>query len=277
MKKIQFILIVSSLLIFSCEKEATIKIPKVDPKLVVSSFISPGDTIIYVTVKKSKPIFEDSNVNTADPITNASVVLSDGTASAALSFDSFVGKYKIAATAFPLIAGKTYYLSVSTPDGKSVSAETTIPANAPADLDLALTPGTTNALEGTVAVNWTDRINEKNYYRLSIVSLQYNTGSADTIQSWSNYDSKVFTDNNHDGHQMSSEETGVPINISNGYKAFEARLICCNVDYYLYHNSVFNGNNGGNPFAEPTLIYSNIKGGLGVFSAYLKVKKRKTY
>jgi hypothetical protein len=39
--------------------------------------------------------------------------------------------------------------------------------------------------------------------------------------------------------------------------------------YYQYHKSLENYNDGENPFAEPTPIYSNIEGGLGVFAAYL--------
>ena len=41
--------------------------------------------------------------------------------------------------------------------------------------------------------------------------------------------------------------------------------------HYDYHYFLFiNNNNDGNPFAEPTEVYTNINGGYGVFTTYLE-------
>ncbi len=46
-------LLLSSFFLISCEKEAiNVKVPQVDPKLVVQSFISPHDTLLVVYVTK---------------------------------------------------------------------------------------------------------------------------------------------------------------------------------------------------------------------------------
>jgi len=38
--------------------------------------------------------------------------------------------------------------------------------------------------------------------------------------------------------------------------------------YYLYHKSLDDYNDGANPFSEATPVYSNITGGLGIFTSY---------
>jgi len=44
-------------------------------------------------------------------------------------------------------------------------------------------------------------------------------------------------------------------------------LALTDIHYYNYHRSVFNFD-GENPFSEPSPVYSNIEGGLGVFAAF---------
>jgi len=53
-------------------------------------------------------------------------------------------------------------------------------------------------------------------------------------------------------------------------------LLNVDVHYYKYHKSL-SSNNEDNPFAEPTLIYTNINGGLGVFAAYNKTMVTKDW
>jgi hypothetical protein len=38
--------------------------------------------------------------------------------------------------------------------------------------------------------------------------------------------------------------------------------------YYRYHTSLDNYNDGENPFTEVTPVYSNVTGGLGVFTSF---------
>ena len=45
-------------------------------------------------------------------------------------------------------------------------------------------------------------------------------------------------------------------------------LCTTDVNYYNYHRSIFNFEEG-NPFTEPTPVYSNISGGVGIFAAYI--------
>jgi hypothetical protein len=48
-----------------------------------------------------------------------------------------------------------------------------------------------------------------------------------------------------------------------------------NEPYYLYYESIRNySDNSDNPFVEPTPIYGNIKGGLGIFASSNRIGKR---
>ncbi len=272
LKKIIALLLTTSILFPSCEKEATVKPPKADPKLVVYCFISPSDTLISVSVKQSKPIFSSSAINPNAPISNASVTFSDGTNSCSLTYNPLKQNYTAPASLVPLLAGKTYYLNVSSPDGKSISAETIIPASMPGDFNINFVSS-----DSSVSCHWTDISNEINYYRLALYRINCYAGSTDTSLQLIAF-SEPETDHNRDGNYF---EEHYPFNITimpgTTYRAARAILFCCNKDYYLYHTTLTNAYNGGNPFAEPVLVYSNIKNGLGVFAAYLSTVKEKTY
>lgn len=62
MKKILlFTLLINSIYLFSCEQDANVQLPDIEPKLVVTSFISPDDTVIEVNITKTLPLFEEKD------------------------------------------------------------------------------------------------------------------------------------------------------------------------------------------------------------------------
>jgi Domain of unknown function (DUF4249) len=44
-------------------------------------------------------------------------------------------------------------------------------------------------------------------------------------------------------------------------------------NYYLYHESVQRNDNNGNPFAEPSLVFTNISNGYGCFGSFSTIDK----
>ena len=91
-----------------------------------------------------------------------------------------------------------------------------------------------------------------------------------------------FRANSRDGDLISDQRSDGPLLISrigtmnNNYgnssitilsNTIEFMLLSCEKSYYDHHRSVQNFDNN-NPFAEPSLISSNINGGLGCFAAY---------
>ncbi|MBC7892077.1 MAG: DUF4249 family protein, partial [Sphingobacteriaceae bacterium] len=95
-------------------------------KLVVTSFISPQDSLLSVKVTRSQTLGTDP-ISTAAPVTNARVVLSNGSASVTLVYSAQRQFYGVEAKKFPIGSGKTYTLNVQTPDGQRVSARCTVP------------------------------------------------------------------------------------------------------------------------------------------------------
>ncbi len=265
-------------LLCSCEKEADIEIPSTPAKLVVVSHISPENKETTVSVKMSKPLYETSTVNIGDAVANADVKLSDGSNSVNLIFNNTSKYYTISSQTFPIQAGKTYYLTVSA-NNQSVSAETTVPSNTfPSDYNITVKKGFDQDAK-IIHMSWTDITGESNYYAPYNFAMYKYFGQTDTNFVDIAYERVFINDGNRDGKELSAEqEFFEPQSPTPEAKGIQTLFIHCNKEYYLYHNSVIQSmNTDGNPFAEPVIIYTNIKGGLGVFSAYTSKRYRITY
>jgi hypothetical protein len=104
-------------------------------KLVLYCIISPLDSIIQVKVKRTRPFFYDSGTYNEN-VRDATVFLSDGSSTVQLRFVPFYfnniefperATYQITANEFKIISGKTYYLTVNTPEGLTARAQCEIP------------------------------------------------------------------------------------------------------------------------------------------------------
>ncbi|MCF8299222.1 MAG: DUF4249 domain-containing protein [Saprospiraceae bacterium] len=267
-KKYIPILTLIILVLTSCEKTVTnVDLPEIEPKLVVQSFISPQDKEIKVYVSESKPVFGESNNNSYEfpPISNASVIISDGTNTKTLVFNSSKGYYFISATNFAIVAGGTYTLNVSTPNGMKSDASCTVPTNHPTTFEITSIEYDVNNQKGqnVVKTRFKDIAGEDNYYRIFAYN-KFANAPGDTIyeQLYSEYGEELFSDNNQGewiSHQFYFYEG----------KVNKLQFDILNVDehYYKYHKSVFNSD-FESPFSEAVLVYSNINNGLGVFCAY---------
>lgn len=258
----------------SCEKDADVDLPKTEPKLVLVSFITPQDTVLKVTVTRSQPIFESYNINTTNAVADATVIMTSSTGNVQLVYDALKECYTTSAIAFPIFAGNTYTLTVTTPTGESAEATTTVPShNGVAGFSATMTDslsfdGWFTQLSTHFSYQLNDYGGEENRYRFFSAILLRDTITNDTIMA--RYSSLLFTDNNADGQQLQGSLDG---NFSD-YNPSSTRVVIgydCwmfNVDrhYYQYHNSLYNYS-GDDPFSEPTIIYTNVKDGLGVFAS----------
>jgi hypothetical protein len=284
MKRASLFLIVSVLLLAAgCEKDANVKLPEVEPKLVVTSFLSPQDTLIKVWIKKTRPIFESYDVNTSDAVADATVIISDGTASATLAFDptgSNNGYYKIPAAVFPIVENKTYSLSVSTPDGKSASAVTTVPSfsivtfNANISYVTLDSTATNYKRQYDIVCSWDDVPGSGSKYRIVVMKAEYDHFLGDTL--YYVFMDDFVNDEGKEGTRMEFKYQRTAYYYD--YASANTNLIGYNIylyqindEYLKYHKTV--RSSGDDPFSEPVLVYSNITGGLGVFSAYNELGK----
>lgn len=251
----------------ACEKDADVKLPKVESKLVVSSFISPMDSIIKVNVTLSQPLYNNSNSTNYSTIANATVQINDGTNFQTLTYNATDNYYFVSTVVFPLSIGTTYNLTVTTPDGKNVNASTSIP-NSNQTLSYSAEPiaDPNNSNRYFFNTEWNDASGSEDYYRIVYYDKYYYDGSLDT--SYYNAYSNNISDKDKDGTRI-VETFEIYTSTDNTMNASgELQLIKASKEYYLYHSTLLNAAFSGGPFSEPVQMYTNINGGYGVFAGY---------
>lgn len=276
-----------------CELTAdNVKVPETKPKLVVISFIDPQDTLLVVTVTNSVPIYNQTTG--ATEVNNAAVVLSDGTTTVSLVYTRN-GIYSAPARNLPIVPGQSYFLTVTTPDGLQAKATCTVPLKAndaitSFRIDSAMTeqvPGYPYK-EYRLSVEWQDAPGEGDYYRL-FAERPYayvsgydpaNPSKKDTLYSqiFFRQGEEYTQDAGQDGRKFIIRDGNFQANGDNTSDQFKVNreinviLLTTDKNYYQYQRGLANYTND-NPFAEPTLLYSNVEGGLGVFAAFRQVKR----
>lgn len=287
LKTLILLLAITALCLSSCTRNATnVDIPTIEPQLVVQCFISPQDSAIKAYVSMSSPVF--GNTSSLDGVTDATVKISDGVLTVPLKLEFSNGNsYYIADTsALKILAGKTYTLWVSTLSGFAAKASCTVPY--PADTtslkynwdSTSETNTETGGIDRTIQLNmeWKDAPGESNYYRVGAFVLTYladNPSSNFQEVMYNNANNDLITDKNNDGSILarrdltavvSEYDGGVISGFSFKPKGIKMYLLTCDVNYFKFHESA-DRNSNNNPFSEPTLIYTNIDGGLGCFGA----------
>lgn len=295
------------LCLMACESLVTdvdqSNLPQVASKLVVQCFISPQATRTNVIVTESIPLFAEPELK-GGVIPNALVKLSDGEREVTIPFDTISQLYSIDKASFGIVPNKTYYLTVT--DGKrSVSATCKVPGNVivPAQYEIDTSySGSFSARDTslTLKMTWHDIAQEANYYRVrASIDLEYSIPDGTSPANYRekrvrnrynfNWDDTIGrndfkSDVNLDGTTFTSPIGRVNLpdvssyNFGNGNvfivypknKIVSVTMEVYNTDehYYKYHRSLQTRGDSDNPFVEPSLIYTNIEGGLGCFAAY---------
>jgi hypothetical protein len=269
----------------SCEKEADVKIPDVKAKLVVFSFISPQDSILKVIVRKTMPVFGTRSNNGSDDfksIKGASVYISDGASRIQLFYDTLHFQYVSAVNELTIETGKEYFLEVSA-EGTEVKASCRIP---PATQITSIEfdtiteqysePGSEYFIQHLeIHANWKDQYTETNYYRI-YSEFEFDSerfGYPDSKFEFISFEKEVVSDQEGGNGNFSRKGTSwIDPNMADPKympRKYRCYLLTIDKHYYTYHRWLSN-NDEDNPFAEPTLVPTNIEGGLGVFAGYNK-------
>lgn len=258
--------------LISCEKEANVKLPETKSMPVIFCYISPSDTLITLKLSMSQPLFEKQSQNISEPVKDANVTLSSAQGNIFLIYNSNKNSYCASTSTYPIIAGQTYKVGVTLNNGDYAEAETTVPDKNIPILSASVQTVTANNYEYLrFKIGFQDDATQTNYYRVAMSSIQYYMNN-DTIISETGV-RKTYSDANKNGEFLDInfdmyDQWQSPTTV--GYNIY---LLNTNKDYYLLYTSL-NNYQEGNPFAEPSLIYTNIKGGLGVFAAYTLSKYR---
>jgi len=252
----------------SCEDRLEdVEPPSFVEKLVVTSFISPADTVLYVSLQKNRPVFGELTYPLS--IETADVVLSDGSHSISL-VNTGPGEFSIPVRLFPITDGKHYTLSVKTPDGLIASAECDVP------FSRNLTVSSEYINSGMYSnyrckIKVMDFAGEKNYYKVTAYQVLYRRSSGKFGQmSEIVIDKPIFSDAGNDGKELVTLTSQFNYNYGTDVDSAFIKVSILNTDYqfYKYHVSLSSYNEGSDPFSEVTPVYSNINNGLGVFCAY---------
>lgn len=304
MKHLFSILIaVISIIFFSCETLVNDvnpnRLPQSANKLVVHGYLSPQDTVILINVYYSSQLIggiQDLYLGNGPAVSlgDASVTLSNQGKSVVVPFDSKSGKYSLKTTVMPILEGQTYELKVVR-NSESVESSCTVPKavaiqeikqdSVQSTSIFSSDPKFIPPKDYLYRIVWQDIPGQPNYYRVGGYAYQVERipASTDRFEERPNIVQLSFRENNRLGDFLSDERTDGSVFISNtgklpGYFSYnrtivsstrrvELFLLSCEKTYYDYHRAVqtFDRNN---PFAEPSLIPSNIKNGLGCFAAY---------
>lgn len=289
---VSVIAVLLSIGFFSCETLVNDvnpdRLPRSDSKLVVHGYLSPQDTVISIAVNLSTQLIGgslDLGNNTTVSLPDATVTLSNQGKSISLSFDSKSGTYRVKATALPIIEGQTYDLKVVR-NGETAESSCTVPKSVLIQSirkDSVLDRGASNK-DYLYHIVWKDPEGQANYYRVGgyIFQTQRVQTGPTTYENMPAIQPLNFRENNRTGEFISDERTDGNLLVSIAGRAYsyysqgtspftnqyvELILLSCEKTYYDYHLAVRNFD-GNNPFAEPSLIPSNIKNGLGCFAAY---------
>ncbi|MDD2549129.1 MAG: DUF4249 domain-containing protein [Bacteroidales bacterium] len=270
---------------YSCIKEVdNLNLPNTKPKLVVQSFISPGDSIT-ATVYASKPINynvgSNSYYSAYDTVKNATITLinlSTGS-STTIPFDADKKKYILPPLDFSIEKGTEYELNVTANTFEPITARTTVPTGeATAKLNKIDTVnveeygGVRIWISGTID----DPATEKNFYKISSYITDTDTLETRVVSFFWTF----YSDSNQNGetinfnHPMYYHENGTT-EIIQSY----ITILFYEIDehYYKFHKSIETiYGTMDNPFTESSHLYSNIEGGLGVFASFVQVEEINT-
>lgn len=260
------------LLIFgfiSCEKDSNIDVPVVQPELVSACFLSPTADGTSMHLSWSAPIFK-TTVHEMPLENNADVYISDGTNKYKVTYDNMKGYYYIPKSILEIKEGKKYSLSVHADKSKDLFAETIIPQKPVFDISFQATdslhdpyaPSSSYEYTYFVKLNITNPEPEA-YYRISVTAL--------IVSENGGHIERMYPAGG-ENRIIRGDYSGVLILKKYGYTEERVKKIYVNLHkvdetYYRYHHALENYT-GEDFFAEPTLIYSNVENGLGVFCSY---------
>ena len=278
LKRLISILFVISLISVACEKDAkNALLPGFEQKLVVTSFLCPADSISFIGVTLNRPVYGE-----LQPYQSPGIVsgwISDGEKEIRMTTtDSGLVFTKNEMT---ILNNKTYSIIISNENGLSSSAKCTIPDK----FDFEITIDTFSVVhesidewdneyrEQFVSVKFKDNPAKENFYHL-IGEIDGFYPYGDTVilfKEFIRFEKDIFTDRERNADGFISFNgpfqdiccPGTPISY-----IFRIYLLDTEESYYLYHKSIFDYKDDDNPFTEPTPVYSNIEGGLGIFTSY---------
>ena len=261
-----------------------VKLPETKPLPVMYSYICPTDSIIRLKLMSSSPLFSSNQIDVLAAVPDGDVKISSAQGTAQLIFNQTTGYYELKTNLYPIVPGQVYKMTVTTSNGDVATAETQVPFTAvPINMVTVETIPENYQTSDRIKSFFTDEANSVNYYRIAASHGFVYIGQTDTIADDTRIN-ELYSDINHDGDNVSLAGRFYQKDDSTEYYStehYDVFLYNCSESYYNFYKSLKNYSGTGISFpppAEPTLMYSNVKGGFGCFGAYtssmLRYKKK---
>jgi len=275
--KLYFVALSASLFLPGCEKNVReVKLPPFEQKLVINSFISPSDSVSMFFISSNRKIYGETGVN--EETGKITGTISDGTLEVALDTTRY--GFKLTRDKMQIGHGKSYTLKVESDKGLKATASCVVPRKREflAKVDtFFVAPPVMPEIPFHRAVKFIftfrDIAGEKNYYRIgakcTIYYVSQTTGEHKVYSGNISLEKEYITDAGNDGKDLADKSIGgIAYSSANDSVFLEVYLYNLEKSYYLYHRSLKNYNSDENPFSENSPVYSNISGGLGIFTSY---------
>lgn len=283
MKPLKAILlfVLPCLLLLSCKtKVPDIKLSRTDDAAILFGFLNPDADTITIALSLAEGVSDHKEkIISFEDLENAEVKLEHNGQSINLAFlkvlddqvwggDNRRFVFYALRSQFPILPGETYSVSARNKDIFALQSIVTVPAKA-FDFDYEVT-GPFNRPDGQAEY----KVNVKVLDPGNMISF---------MRVLTQYKDQYSVYNMLDEVSQPKRESDGSIKFSFPYfgetpgRDQETTLNVSNISesYYRYMKSIENGDGeNGNPFAEPTTMYTNIEGGYGVFAA-LCVKSKK--
>ena len=245
----------------------------------IEIFLCPQDTVISAKVYGTNPTVGAGSKISNPVVSNATIILTDEmNKRIELKWDKALLNYSASAKGFDVIVGKRYEMKLTTPEGDNLTAFCVIPQQIDLQgIRLVKTKVEPSPFsDGTeYFVQWKDFLNQKNYYSVFVLNY-YQTTPKDIRLEGEAALFGIEDDKLQNGEVISTKSFQLKGRqlYGNGQARYQTILVC-NTDenYAKFHKSLDEiKRNNDNPFAEPSRLYSNVKGGFGVFAGYSRTE-----
>jgi len=278
--RIFLLMVISGFVFLACENEITLDLPQPEDLLVVDASIFE-DSVAVVVMTRNQSFFGNSALGLGDDlfVRGAEVLLSSDGDTIELSELVFPIQIDSVTTVEAVIyadvgaemigeVGKSYHLTINT-SSETVTASTSIPGMLPIDSVWWIPNVINDTTWARVNATVVDPDTLGNYYRYFT-----KRNSEPTYAGLGSvFDDKVINGTSLDFPIDRGYDRQAPFDFQT-YGLFEpgdtVLLRLCGIDEQTFNFwlTLENNSNSGGPFASPTVVDSNVEGGLGIFAGY---------
>lgn len=281
------IVVLSFILITSCQVALDVDIQEQKSKLVLNSIIS-SDCVIVAYVSKSWDILD--TIHYYNPPVEAIVQVSDENGSENILVKTIDRNYRQSYRSnLSPIPGHTYTLKVSADGLESISATAILPGlieNVQVTIDSLHPVGDKLPIE----VKFSDRTDQKNYYEAYLIQKvkRLNRSWDSSGQEITYYDTAwyryklyyEYIDYSNNKSLLADvycngtctiKSTLDASSYNSTHQILEAKIEVLNIspDYFEYLSTAhLQSETNNDPFSQPVQIFNNIKNGFGIFAGY---------